>query len=304
MNTPMFNKPITAIALLTMLSLCAIADVTVLVNATTTKAPTVYVDGAGSVRLTWKSGKTQTFTSDSYANFGGLSSISVVADHGWHIITFRIDGNLQNVLDDDVLSLINVDVRTNVSATFAENNGVDEVDTGSGVEAYPYPSVGLIFDKVLTSGSAYAYTIALGPPDAKGESWDISTTATFEQSVRVVVVLSINDLNGSDPSALRLLRTELELARADINGDGVIDGTDVSIVANSNPSVNGTDSSYDPKLDLNNDGTINSTDVNIVNNYIGESVWHDITLQVVVDTINNLVYVYGITDHFSIFGVH
>lgn len=82
-----------------------------------------------------------------------------------------------------------------------------------------------------------------------------------------------------------------------------MDGTDVSIVANANPSQNGS-LGYDSRLDMNSDGVIDDLDVNIVNNYIGESVWEDITLQVVVDYDLGYVYVYGVTDHFTIFGVH
>ncbi len=297
------NELIATIVLLTVLSFGAFAGIAINVNATSVKVPTVYVDGDGLIGLHWKSGKSETYSSDGYASLGGLDSISVMANHGWHIEAFSIDGNPQAILDDHAFTVIGVQAKSNVSATFLENNGVDSVTTGSNVEAYPYPDVGLIFDSVLTSGSAYAYTSELQPPSAKGKSWDISTTVTFNQSVTVILVLDLGTLNGSDPTSLRLLRTEVELARADVNSDGVVTGTDVSIVAYANPSVQGVDPRYDPKLDMNNDGVINDLDVNIVNNHIGETVWQDITLQVVVDANAGLVYIYGLTDHFSVFGV-
>jgi hypothetical protein len=297
------NESIATIALLTLLSLSAVASIAVNVNASPVKVPTVYITGSGLIELHWKSGKSETYSSDGYASLGGLYSISVMANHGWHIAAFSIDGNPQAILDDHAFTVIGVQAKISVSATFLPNNGVDSVNTGSNVEAYPYPDVGLIFDSVLTNGSAYAYTSEIQPPNAKGKSWDISTTAAFNQSVTVILVLNLAALNGSDTTSLRLLRTEVEVFRADVDLDGVVTGSDVSMVAYANPSVKGVDPRYDPKLDMNNDGVINDIDVNIVNNYIGDTVWQDITVQVVVDTTAGLVYVYGITDHFSIFGV-
>jgi hypothetical protein len=301
------KKLMVTIALLTLLSLHASASMTILVNAATAiKEPTVYINGSGFVEITWKSGKSQTYSSNAYANLGGLDTVTIIPNHGWHINACLIDGNSQLILDEDGFSLINVRAKNMISVIFMENGGVDDVDLGSNVQAYPDPYVGLIFDNVLTEGFVYAYTIGSAyaqPPDAKGESWDIQTDAIFNQNVMVILVLNLSDLGGSDPQALRLLRTEDELARADVNLDGKVDGTDVSIVANANPSQNGS-LKYDPRLDMNFDGVIDDLDVNIVNNYIGESVWTDITLQVVVDNSLGYVYVYGATDHFSIFGVH
>jgi hypothetical protein len=295
------RKSKVTIAVLMLLSLYACASMTILVNAATAiKDPTVYVNGEGSVEITWKSGKSQTFSSTAYASLGGVDTVAFIPDHGWHIDAVLIDGNLQEILDEDGFRLIDVRIKNMISVTFLENGGVDDVELGTSVEAYPDPYVALIFDNVLVNGFVYAYTTGLQPPDAKGESWDVQTDAVFDQSVIVILVLNLADLGGSDPTALRMLRTENELARADVNFDGMVDGTDVSIVANANPSALG-DPTYDPILDLNDNGVIDDEDVNIVNNYIGESVWEDITLQVVVD--DDLVYVYGITDHFSIFGV-
>ncbi len=295
------KKSVPTIALLMLLSLSAVASMAVFVNAAV-KADTVFIDGSGSVKLTWKSGKTETYSSDAYANLAGLDTVTIIPDHGWNITAVRIDGIEQGILDEDGFSLINVRAKSMISVTFMENGGVDDVDLGDASEAYPDPHVGLIFTSVVSEGWAYASPTELQPPNAKGESWDIKTTAVFVGDVVVILVLNLADLpEGVDPYSLRLLRTEEELARSDVNLDGVVDGTDVSIVANANPSKIG-DLKYDPRLDLDNDGDIDDKDVNIVNNYIGQSVWEDITLKVIV--ANGLVYVYGSTDHFSVFGVH
>lgn len=295
------KKSVPTIALLMLLSLSAVASMAVFVNAAV-KADTVFIDGSGSVKLTWKSGKTETYSSDAYANLAGLDTVTIIPDHGWNITAVRIDGIEQGILDEDGFSLINVRAKSMISVTFMENGGVDDVDLGDASEAYPDPHVGLIFTSVVGEGWAYASPTELQPPNAKGESWDIKTTAVFVGDVVVILVLNLADLpEGVDPYSLRLLRTEEELARSDVNLDGVVDGTDVSIVANANPSKI-DDLKYDPRLDLDNDGDIDDEDVNIVNNYIGQSVWEDITLKVIV--ANGLVYVYGSTDHFSVFGVH
>ena len=291
------------IALLVLLSLTAVASMTILVNASAIKDPTVYVNGSGSVELTWKSGKSQTYSSDAYANLGGLDTVTIIPNHGWHIDVVYIDGNEQGILDEDGFSLINVKAKNTISVTFAENNGIDDVDLGSNVEAYPDPAVGLIFDNVLAEGFVTAYTIGLEPPDAISESWNIQTDAIFGQSIKVILVLTFDDLGGVDPTGLKMWRTEVELACSDVNLDGEVDGDDVSDVANANPSEPG-DPEWESRLDINNDLVIDNLDVNIVNNYIGESVWEDITFEVVVDYGLELVYVYGVTDHFSIFGVH
>ncbi|MCW3986593.1 MAG: hypothetical protein NWE91_09355 [Candidatus Bathyarchaeota archaeon] len=296
------RESIATIVLLMLLSLNAIAGMTILVSATTAiKDPTVYINGSGSVEITWKSGKSQTYSSNAYANLGGLDTVTITPTHGWYIDAVLIDENPQEILDEDGFSLINVKAKSMVSVTFLENGGIDDVETGSNVEAYPDPDVGLIFDDVLVNGFAYAYTIGLPHPDQISETWDIQTDAIFDQSVTVILVLNLVDLGGSDPTALRLFRTEYELARADVNLDGKVDGTDVSIVANSNPSELG-DPEYDPRLDLNDNGVIDDDDVNIVNNYVGESVWEPLESRVFLD--NDLVYVYGVTDHLSLFGVH
>ena len=297
------KESMAVIALLMLLSLSAVASMTILVNAAAIKDSTVYITGSGSVKLTWKSEKSKTYSSDDYANLGGLDTVTIIPNYGWiHIAAVEIDGISQDIIDEDGFSLINVQAKKNVSATFEENSGVDDVDTGSVVEAYPYPDVSLIFNNVTTAGDAHAYTIGWAQyPDQVGESWDIQTTAYFVGDVEVMLVLNLTKVRelGLDPTKLTLLRTEVELARADVNEDGEVNGTDVSIVANANPL------DWDPRLNQNDDDVINDEDVNIVNNYIGESVWEDITSgDVVVDEDNDLVYVYGLTDHFSIFGVH
>jgi len=297
MMIPLSKKSMVAMALLTLLSLNAVAGITLLVYAATAvKDPTVYVTGSGSIEMTWKSGKSQAYSSDAYVKLAGLDTITITPSHGWHVDAVLIDGDLQVILDEDGFSLFDVQAKSVVAVTFLENGGVDDVETGLDVEAYPDPDVGLIFDDVLADGFVYAYIIGLRHQDQIGESWDIQTNATFDPDITVYLVCNLSDLpDGVDPYNLILWRTEVVLG--DVNLDGRVDGTDVSIIANANPS-----DPTDPRLDLNNDGVVDDEDVTIASHNIEEeSVWEPLESWVLLD--DDLVYVYGVTDHLSIFGV-
>jgi len=284
------------LAMLMLLSLNAMAGMTVSsCAAAPVKDPTIYITGSGSIELVWKSGKSIVYSSDAYAVFGGLDSVAITPSRGWHIDSVSFDGNPQGIADEDGFTLINVEAKRAVTVTFLENGGVDDVDIGPYMKAYPDPDVGLIFDNVLTDGFAYAYIIGLRQPEQIGESWDIQTTAAFDENITIYLVCNLADLpNATDPNDLVLWRTEVVLG--DVNLDGKVDGTDVSIIANANPD------DYDPKLDLNDDGFVNDEDVTIASQNIGEeSVWEPLESWFYLE--DNLVYVYGVTEHLSIFGV-
>jgi hypothetical protein len=288
-----------AIVLLIVLSVTFIGSVIFRASAApVAKNPTVYISGSGSVQITWKSGKTQTYSSNAYANLGGIYTVTIIPSHGWHIEALLIDGSPQIILDEDGFTLASVEAKNTLSVTFLENGGVDDVQTGLNVESYPDPQVGLVFDYVLVGGYVYAYPIGLQHPDQQGEPWDIQTNAAFNLDVTVYLVCSVTDLPaGCDPYRLTLWRTQVVLG--DVNLDGKVDGTDVSIVANANPS----NPASDPRLDLNGDGRIDDLDVTIVSHNVGEeSVWEQLPSWVLVD--NGLVYVYGVTSHFSVIGIH
>jgi len=307
------KKSIAKIALLILLSLNAVAGMTILVNAAKpTKDPNVFIGDNGSVKLTWKSGKSKTYSFTTYAKLTGLDDIAIIPNHGYHIAEPLLINDIgQVIVDEDGFSLATVKEIDTISVVFVDNGGVDDVNEGTNVAAYPDPDVGLIFDNVVgLNGFAYADTIDLQYPGQKSLTWDIQTTAAGYNYVTVYLVLDLYELLLSDPTidpyGLELWITQFDILRVDFNFDGIIDGNDVSVVANANPSESG-DSNYDPDLDLNPDGpdgVIDDEDVNIVNNYNGMSVWENITTEVIVDYDLGLVYVYGLTDHLSLFGIH
>jgi len=295
---------IAEIALLMLLSLNAFAHMIVLVNAAAIRDNTLFVNGSGSVELTWKSGKSETYNSNASVSFGGLATLAFIPTIGWHIDAVLIDGSpvlgIGDEYDEDGFSLIDVRVRKEVSVTFAENGGVDDVDVGSNRPAYPDPDVRLIFVYVEAEGFAYATTVDLTQPVV--EAWEVTTDAIFTPGITVTIVLSFDELDGADPYALTLFKTEPELTLVDVNGDGIVNGDDVSDVANANPSEPG-DPIYDARLNMDDNPVINDDDVNIVNNYIGESVWEPLESWAIVDEVNRLVKVYGVTDDLCILGI-
>jgi hypothetical protein len=296
MKALLSRKSVVTLALLMLLSLNVMTWMTAsFCAAAPVKDPTIYITGSGSIELTWKSGKSIIYSSDAYANMGGLASVTITPNRGWSISAVSFDGNPTGIADEDGFSLSNVDVKRMISVEFVENGGVDDVDTGANTGAYPDPDVGLIFDNALTDGFAYAYVIGLEHPEQIGESWDIQTTAAFDENVTIYLVCNLADLpNGTDPNDLVLWRTEVVLG--DVNLDGIVDATDVSIIANANPN------DPNPDLDLTGDGVVNDDDVVVASHNIGqESVWEPLESWVFLE--GNLVYVYGVTEHLSVFGV-
>ncbi len=292
----MVAKRSVASALLMLMSLHVVTGAALLAFASPVKDPTVFVFGGGHVGLSWKSGRTQVVTSDTYAVFGGLESVTFTPDLGWHIDAVLIDGNPIVIVDEDGFSLVNVVVKDAITVVFIENGGVDDVETGTLIGTYPDPEVGLIFDAVLSEGFAYAYTTALQQTAQIGVSWDIQTTATFANNITIYLMLALTDLpEGMDPYNLTLWRTEVMLG--DVNLDGIVDDVDISIIANANPQ----DPAYS-NLDLNGDGVVNNEDVAIASHNIGlTSVWDQLESWVFVE--GDLITVYGVTEHLSVFGV-
>lgn len=296
-----FSKEIAVTtAMLMLLPLNAVASITGFVGAAPViKDPTVYINGCGFVEMTWKSGKSENYSSNAYVKLSGLEVVTITPCRGWHIAAVEIDGSPLVDFDEDGFSVIDVQAKSMISVTFMENGGVDDVETGGFVGAFPDPDVGLFFDHVLTSGFVSAYIIGLEQLGQIGDSWDIKTTADFDPNIIVYLVCSRSDVpDNVDPYDLMLWRTEVVLG--DVNLDGKVDGTDESIIANANPSYPATD----PRLDLNGDGNVTDEDVVLCANNIGlESLWEPLESRGVI-IVNDLVYVYGVTDHLSIFGIH
>ena len=64
-------------------------------------------------------------------------------------------------------------------------------------------------------------------------------------------------------SDIQALRTQLANIRGDVNGDGIVNGTDIQAVINFIVA-----SEYDKKADVNSDGVVNGTDIQEIINII------------------------------------
>ena len=140
--------------------------------------------------------------------------------------------------------------------------------------------------------------------------WQIYTNITTDDGV--VVVLHYDDQLGTDESLLRIYKYPSLIG--DVNNDGVVNGEDVSIVANA-VNTNQQPGWYDPFLDVNKDGYVDDADLHVINDNKGStinpSIWDDISLwedvtaydtdgNPIIDIENNLIYSVPLTD-FSIF---
>ena len=191
----------------------------------------------------------------------------------------------------------------------------ENIPTGSNVAVFPDPNVGLTFDQVTQAGIGTATKTTIypppPPPPAEGSAtvitatrsvpppafigpvWDIKVTAKFTGNVIVGI-----DYAGSGSVPTHMYQTDF--IRGDVNFDGKVNLADLCIITralNSNPGS----PRWNPNCDLNGDHKINLVDLcAAIKNFGKTSAWIDITITNYVDSQH---IIYGITDHFSIFGV-
>jgi hypothetical protein len=187
------------------------------------------------------------------------------------------------------------------------------IPAGPNVSAFPDPKISLTFEQVTQAGFATATTTTNYPPPPPspevaaaatatasttstpgflGPVWDIKVTAKFTGRVTVGIDYSAT---GSVP--LRMYQTDIILG--DVNFDGKVNLVDLCIIIKalgSSPSS----PKWNPNCDLNGDHKVDLRDLCIATHNFGKtSAWKDITYS--VDSDHHIIY--GITDHFSIFGV-
>ncbi len=173
-------------------------------------------------------------------------------------------------------------------------DGTATVPAGSVVTVFLASGAGMTFDDT-EGGVATGEEETEYPVGTLAVGWEINVTFAFTGGVLVTLQYDPGNLTLEEQLELRLIRGEtLEAVRSDVNGDLVVDSTDTSIVAE------GKNQPYDPRLDLNNDGEITNADIFIVNENKG-TILVDITVGE-VNTVHHIIQ--GITDQFSIFGVH
>jgi len=234
------------------------------------------INPAGEVFVEY--GASQTFEFTPYA---GNHASAIVVD-GVYLSSF-----IQSYTFYDVTADHMIEVSFSADGTAAVPAGID-------VTVFLASGVGLTFDDT-DGGTATGEEETNYPVGTAAAVWEISVTFVFTGEVNVTLHYNEADLL-IDEADLRLIRGDsIEAIRSDVNNDLVVDGTDVSIVANAVKQGYW----YDPFLDINNDGKVTEADIYIVNANKG-TILEDITDGIDTD----LDIIWGTTDQFSIFGVH
>jgi hypothetical protein len=280
MKKSLLNKSIASALLLVILTLSATA------TAASGKKNTIYasagpngtIDPCGEVRV--KPGEPQKF------DFSPSS--------GYHISSIVVDGVYESgYAESYTFDSIKGEYHT-ITVYFSANKEA-AVPEGTGVTVFINSEVILTLD-VTASGDA---TLDKSFPDGIPvvNVWEINTDAVFDGKVLVALHYDPLNLTPEEQSNLRLIRGDsLDAVCSDVNNDLVVDGTDVSIVANAVKQPYW----YKAVLDVNNDGFVNEDDVHMVNENRGATLT-DITYGD-VDIVNHIIY--GITDHFCLFRAH
>ena len=223
--------------------------------------------------------------------YGASQTFEFVSDAGNHVSAIVVDGIYLNSF---TLSYTFYDVTADHTIeVYFSADGTATVPAGNAVTVFLASGVGLTLNST-DGGTATGEEETDYPVGVAAVIWDI--TVDFIPAGEVNVTLHYDDTDLLIPEGeLRLIRGDsLQAIRSDVNNDLVVDGTDVSIVANAVKQGYW----YDPFLDINNDGFVDEADVHIVNENKG-TILEDITDG--IDTDLNIIW--GTTDQFSIFGV-
>ena len=222
---------------------------------------------------------------------GANQTFEFTPDEGKHISAILVDGIYRNFAES--YTFINVAEGHTITVFFSAI-GTATVLGGTDVIVFLDSRASLTFDQVTSEGTASG-EIPDFPAASSAAVWDIQTTASFADVV--LVALPYDETEVSNENNLRLFRGDsIDALYSDVNGDGIVDGTDVSIVANAIKTTTPKERIYDPLLDVNRDGTLDEADIHTINENKGQ-LSQDITYE--VDTVNNIIY--GITDQFSVF---
>jgi hypothetical protein len=253
-------------------------------------------------------------------NFVGLD--------GDHLSAVIVDWNLENEYYADLVitgfgisyQFPQVEKSYTLDAFFSAE-GEAYIPGGDGVTVFlkdQNQDVSLSFLSTVGAGSASGKFMAADTFDPSDVVvWEITVAADLGNGLVLVALVYPEGIPYEEN--LRIYRGDFnydDFTACDFNGDGVIDGQDVSEIANRiNGPIEPNDPEYNLEIyDLVRDGVINSDDLAFIHSVKDSVGWIDITSPFIdnpptggfppgvvypVDTVNNIVY--GVTDHFSIF---
>lgn len=205
----------------------------------------------------------------------------------YHISSIQVDTTYIGYTEDYTFS---DPITSNHTITVNFNDiGTAEVPPAEDVTVFLDSIASLIFDN--TGGGQAEGTELRIPEGSSIFLWNISTNAgDNDNSVTIAIQFDSNSFN-----PVAVYRAEsADALYSDVNMDGLVDGTDVSIVAQGIKTTVASGAEYDPLLDIDRDLDLDENDVQTVNENKGAELT---LLAFTVD--GNTIYVE--TDHFSLF---
>ena len=169
--------------------------------------------------------------------------------------------------------------------------GNAEVPADENVAVFLDSIASLIFDD--TDGGQAEGTEVRVPEGSSVFLWDISTNAEDDDNIITIAIQF--DSSAFDPIAVYRAESA-DALYSDVNMDGVVDGTDVSLVAIGIKTTVASGAEYDPLLDIDRDFDLDQDDVLTVNKNIGAELT-SLTFWLSDDGTT----IYFETDHFSLF---
>lgn len=219
-------------------------------------------------------GDSQTFTFHPNTNTDHVSAIQVDDQFEPYALQFQFD----NVQENHELQV------------YFSANGEAYVPAGNNVAIFLGDDVSLSFTSTQGGGTASQAEVILLPSLA-GTSlilWNVNAGVQFESTVEIALPYA-----GSVEIQHVFTGNSLDALYSDVNADGVVNGDDVSDVANAIRTLvpHGT---YDATFDIDRNGVLDEEDIHVVNVNKGTKL-QELNFRVVGDIL------YIETGHFSIF---
>jgi hypothetical protein len=224
---------------------------------------------------------------------GDYQTVTFAPDAGSHVSAIIVDGVYQGIFALEY-TFVNIQQDHTIEVVFDEE-GQTTVPAGDS-NVFLAPTAGMAFTGATSgtvSGGEVTYALGAG-------AWELIIVDFTYDGLKLTLTYNDAGLSEADELALFLVKAEtIEALRSDVNGDLVVNGDDVSDVANAVKHLIW----YDARYDINDDSFVNEDDVHIVNENKGA-----ILEPIYVDGINVVIDIDADTitfspEHLCIFGV-
>jgi hypothetical protein len=205
----------------------------------------------------------------------------------YHISSIQIDSNYIGYTENYTFP---ERITSNHTITVNFNDvGTAQVPTAQDVSVFLDSVASLFFNN--TDGGLAQGTELFVPEGSSILLWDITTNASDTDEYITIAL----QFSSSSSSPIVVYRAEsADALYSDVNLDGVVDGNDVSWVAQKIKTTVSSGAEYDPLLDIDRDGDLDEDDVHTVNDNRGAEL-----TSLTFNVVGNIVYIE--TDHFSVF---